>query len=256
MGWAFFLSILCYLPVFHPIDVVAVVDPFQYFIERPPVGIGDKNLAKFITLNPIMTTISFTLLIITFLTLQNGIAQPLTKNSKSFPVPAPHQLKWHEAGLGVIFITTCTFSTVKKIQSDRNRIAPVEDYNIFNPEELDTDQWIRAAKAMGAKFAVITATHETGFAIYQSDVNPYSMKALKWSDGKGDIVSDFVKSCRKYDIQPGIYIGIRWNSLFGIHNFKAEGDVKRLEEFGARVEELTAHPLKSTAGTGKIINLS
>ncbi len=104
MGWAFFLSILCYLPpVFHPIDVVAVVDPFQYFIERPPVGIGDKNLAKFITLNPIMTTISFTLLIITFLTLQNGIAQPLTKNSKSFPVPAPHQLKWHEAGLGVIF---------------------------------------------------------------------------------------------------------------------------------------------------------
>ncbi len=109
---------------------------------------------------------------------------------------------------------------------------------------------------MGAKFAVITATHETGFAIYQSDVNPYSMKALKWSDGKGDIVSDFVKSCRKYDIQPGIYIGIRWNSLFGIHNFKAEGDVKGLEEFGARVEELTAHPLKSTAGTGKIINLS
>ncbi|MDD2246122.1 MAG: hypothetical protein PHI70_07615 [Proteiniphilum sp.] len=35
-----------------------------------------------------------------------------------------------------------------------------------------------------------------------------------------------------------------------------EVDVKRLEEFGARVEKLTAHPLKSTAGTGKIINLS
>ncbi|MPN32239.1 hypothetical protein SDC9_179715 [bioreactor metagenome] len=31
--------------------MVAVVDPFQYFIERPPVGIGDKNLAKFIARN-------------------------------------------------------------------------------------------------------------------------------------------------------------------------------------------------------------
>lgn len=89
---------------------------------------------------------------------------------------------------------------------------------------MDTDQWIRAAKAAGAKFAILTATHETGFAIYQSDVNPYCLKALKWQDGKGDIVRDFVNSCRKYDIMPGIYIGIRWNSLYGIHNFKAEGD--------------------------------
>ena len=42
--------------------------------------------------------------------------------------------------------------------------------------------------------------------------------------GKGDIVRDFVNSCRKYGLQPGIYIGIRWNSLLGIHNFKAEGE--------------------------------
>lgn len=105
-----------------------------------------------------------------------------------------------------------------------NRINPVEDYNIFNPTQLDTDQWIQAAKAAGAKFAVLTATHETGFGLWQSDVNPYCLKAVKWRDGKGDVVRDFVNSCRKYGIQPGIYIGIRWNSLFGIHNFKAEGD--------------------------------
>jgi alpha-L-fucosidase len=61
---------------------------------------------------------------------------------------------------------------------------------------------------VGAKFAVLTVTHETGFAIYQSDVNPYSMKALKFQDGKGDVVRDFVNSCRKYGIMPGIYVGI------------------------------------------------
>ena len=101
-----------------------------------------------------------------------------------------------------------------------NRINPIEDYNIFHPDQLNTDQWIQSAKAAGAKFAILTATHETGFGLWQSDVNPYCMKALKWRDGKGDIVRDFVNSCRKYGVQPGIYIGIRWNSLLGIHNFK------------------------------------
>lgn len=145
------------------------------------------------------------------------------------PQPAPHQIKWHESELGVVFhYDLHVFDGVKYGQGD-NRIEPIDDYNIFNPTELDTDQWVRAAKASGAKFAVLTATHETGFALYQSDVNPYCLKALKWQDGKGDIVRDFVNSCRKYDIMPGIYIGIRWSSLYGIHNFQAVGEGKFAE---------------------------
>lgn len=140
------------------------------------------------------------------------------------PVPAPHQLKWHEAEMGVVFHYDLHVFDGLVYGQGNNRINPVEDYNIFNPTQLDTDQWIQAAKAAGAKFAVLTATHETGFGLWQSDVNPYCLKAVKWRDGKGDVVRDFVNSCRKYGIQPGIYIGIRWNSLFGIHNFKAEGD--------------------------------
>ena len=140
------------------------------------------------------------------------------------PVPAPHQLKWHEAEMGVVFHYDLHVFDGLVYGQGNNRINPVEDYNIFNPTQLDTDQWIQAAKAAGAKFAVLTATHETGFGLWQSDVNPYCLKAVKWRDGKGDIVRDFVNSCCKYGIQPGIYIGIRWNSLLGIHNFKAEGD--------------------------------
>ena len=139
-------------------------------------------------------------------------------------MPAPHQLKWHEAEMGVVFHYDLHVFDGLVYGQGNNRINPVEDYNIFNPTQLDTDQWIQAAKAAGAKFAVLTATHETGFGLWQSDVNPYCLKAVKWRDGKGDIVRDFVNSCRKYGIQPGIYIGIRWNSLLGIHNFKAEGD--------------------------------
>ncbi|MCH5597022.1 alpha-L-fucosidase [Niabella ginsengisoli] len=89
---------------------------------------------------------------------------------------------------------------------------------------MDTDQWILAAKNAGAKFAILTATHETGFALYQSDVNPYCMKALKWKNGEGDILQDFVNSCRKYGIKPGVYVGIRWNARLGIYDFKVQGD--------------------------------
>jgi alpha-L-fucosidase len=108
----------------------------------------------------------------------------------------------------------------------QNRITPIPDHNIFNPASLDTDQWVRAAQGMGAKIAILTATHETGFALYQSDVNPYCLKAVAWRGGKGDIVSDFVQSCRKYGVQPGIYIGIRWNSFYGIHDFRVQGDTE------------------------------
>ena len=143
---------------------------------------------------------------------------------KAIPKPNKQQLAWQEAELGVVFHYDLHVFDGEKYGQGNNRISPVPDYQIFNPEQLNTDQWILAAKAAGAKFAILTATHETGFALYQSDVNPYCLKAVNWRDGKGDIVKDFVESCRKYDVKPGIYIGIRWNSFFGVHDFKVNGE--------------------------------
>lgn len=141
-----------------------------------------------------------------------------------YPKPNKRQLAWQEAELGVVFHYDLHVFDGKKYGQGNNRIDPVSDYQIFNPEKLDTDQWIKAAKDAGAKFAILTATHETGFALFQSEVNPYSLKALKWREGKADIVADFVASCRKYGIKPGIYLGIRWNSFLGVHDFKVNGE--------------------------------
>jgi alpha-L-fucosidase len=146
------------------------------------------------------------------------IAQPST------PRPNARQLAWQEAELGVIFHYDLHVFDGEKYGQRNNRITPVSDYQIFHPDKLDTDQWIRAARDAGARFALLTATHETGFALFQSDVNPYCLKAVEWQDGKEDIVRDFVNSCRKYGIKPGIYLGIRWNSFFGVHDFKVNGE--------------------------------
>lgn len=140
------------------------------------------------------------------------------------PVPNKAQLNWQQAELVALFSYDLHVFDKKKYLQTENRINPVPDYNIFNPQHLNTDQWIESAAKAGIKVAILTATHETGFALYQSDVNPYCMKALKFQDGKGDIVRDFVNSCRKYGILPGIYLGIRWNSFLGVHDFRLEGE--------------------------------
>lgn len=149
------------------------------------------------------------------------MAQPIRS------IPSQAQLAWQNAELGVVFHYDLHVFDNKQYSQTQNRVTPVADYNIFNPGSLNTDQWIRSAKAAGARFAIMTVTHETGFALYQSDVNPYCLKAIKWRDGKGDIVRDFVNSCRKYGLKPGLYVGIRWNSFFGVHDFKVEGGSSR-----------------------------
>ena len=140
------------------------------------------------------------------------------------PQPIPAQQVWQEAELTVVFhYDLHVFDGEKYVQS-KNHITSIPNYNTFNPDQLDTDQWIRAAKSMGAKIAVLTVSHETGFALYQSDVNPYCLKALKWRNGKGDIVRDFVNSCRKYNIKPGLYIGTRFNTFLGVNSFMMPND--------------------------------
>ena len=174
-----------------------------------------------------------------FIFVENGLPQVLSlavkKGDESYtvflpirhatlPIPNPRQLAWQQAELGVVFHYDLHVFDGQKYRQGDNRISPITDYQIFNPEKLDTDQWIKAAKDAGATFAILTATHETGFALYQSAVNPFCLKAVNWREGKGDIVADFVASCRKYGLKPGIYVGIRWNSFFGVHNFQVNGE--------------------------------
>jgi alpha-L-fucosidase len=160
----------------------------------------------------------YLLILITLCSTSFGFAQEINQ-----PKPSAPQLAWQRAEVGVLISYDLPVFQGTPYNQAQNRITPFTNANIFNPTQLNTDQWIQAAKAGGAKFAVLTVTHETGFALYQSDANPYCMKAIKFQNGKGDIVRDFVNSCRKYGVEPGIYVGIRWNSYLGVHDFKIEG---------------------------------
>ena len=147
-----------------------------------------------------------------------------TQNDVNIPIPTPAQIQWQNAELAaLVCIDLHSFDGKFYVQSEA-RINPVEDYNIFNPQKYEMDQWIKSLKDGGFKISILTVSHETGFFFHQSDATPYCMKALKWQDGKGDVLRDFKASCEKYGILPGVYIGTRWNAFYGIHDFKVNGD--------------------------------
>jgi alpha-L-fucosidase len=154
------------------------------------------------------------------------------------PVPSSAQLAWQQAELGVVFHYDLHVFDDEHYNQGKNRRVAYPDPNIFDPVDLDTDQWVRAARDLGAKFAIFTASHETGFRMWQSDAtSKYSLKAVKWGGGKRDIVAEFITSCKKYGIAPGIYLGTRWNSHLQVLDFKpTENATITLEDYNKRIE--------------------
>jgi alpha-L-fucosidase len=90
----------------------------------------------------------------------------------------------------------------------------------FNPTKLNTDDWIKAAKEMGARYAILVAKHTSGFALWPTKAYGYNVSNTPWKDGKGDIVKDFIASCKKYGILPGIYCSYAANAYFNVDGGK------------------------------------
>lgn len=131
------------------------------------------------------------------------------------PKPTRQQARWQDMELGMFFhFDIPIYKPGWDWRSWRDMPTP----DMYNPAKLDTDQWMEAAKAMGAKYAVLVAKHCSGFLQWQSDLYPYGVKQSPWRDGKGDVVGDFVTSCRKYGIQPGLYASVSANGYLEVDN--------------------------------------
>ena len=154
----------------------------------------------------------FQLLIVIFFAF---ITMVIAQNNPSV-LPSKAQLKWADAEIGVlIHFDMPTFEPEYDFRKDWNYHP---DLSIFNPKELDTDQWIKAAKSAGATYAVLVAKHCSGFSLWPTKAHPYSVKNTPWRNGKGDIVKDFIASCRKYGLKPGIYASTTANGYLRVDN--------------------------------------
>ncbi len=83
----------------------------------------------------------------------------------------------------------------------------------FCPSQLDCRQWLRAAKLIGAKYAIMTVKHHDGFALWPSRYTRYSVAASPWKGGRGDVVREFTDACRAEGIRVGLYYSpAQWGS--------------------------------------------
>jgi len=81
-----------------------------------------------------------------------------------------------------------------------------EDPSIFNPTELDADQWVRSIKEAGGKMVVLVCKHHDGFNLWPTRYSDHSVAASPWRGGQGNVVRDVAIAARKYGIDLGVYL--------------------------------------------------
>lgn len=115
-------------------------------------------------------------------------------------IPTEKQVKYQQLELiGFIHFSLNTFTNKEWGYGD-------ESPALFNPSNLNTDQWASVAKKAGMKQLILTAKHHDGFCLWPSKYTEHSIKNSPYKDGNGDIVKEFVESCRKYGLKVGLYV--------------------------------------------------
>ena len=141
----------------------------------------------------------YLLMILISLTITISFAQ-ISDIPPNSVIPTPQQIEYQKMEfIGFIHFTVNTFT-------DKEWGSGAEDPAVFNPGELNTSQWAKAAKEAGMKQLILTAKHHDGFCLWPSNYTEHSVKSSNWKNGQGNVVEDFIKSCQQEKLKIGLYL--------------------------------------------------
>ncbi len=117
-----------------------------------------------------------------------------------FPVPSKKQLEWQKLQYyGFIHFNMNTFTNV---EWGEGKESPA----LFNPTNLDCNQWALIAKKAGMKGLILTVKHHDGFTLYPSKYTDHNISKSPYKNGKGDILKELSLACKKYGLKLGVYL--------------------------------------------------
>ena len=117
-----------------------------------------------------------------------------------YPIPSAIQLKWADMEMNAfIHFNINTFTDKEWGYGD-------ESTSLFNPTNVNTDQWAKTLKDAGFKMMILTCKHHDGFCLWPSKNTERSIKNSPYKNGKGDIVRETRNAATKYGLKFGIYL--------------------------------------------------
>ncbi len=161
--------------------------------------------------------------------------EPVFQTGSQLPQPTPAQKAWMDLKFG-LFIHF-GINTYYDVEWSDGTLDPIK----FNPTELDTDQWCRAAAAAGMKYIVVVTKHHDGFCLWPTKYTDYSIKATPF---KEDYLARVANSAAKYGLKVGMYY-----SLWDRHEKTHDND-----EY-AYVEFMKNQLFELLTGYGEVIEL-